>query len=127
MNISKEQDTLLKIIFGIIIFILFVYALSYQAYNQFSLKQNSIKTYGVVTRVTVEASRKSYLYYNYIVGNDTLEGRVGVDFIGSKSLKLKYLNKKFKVYYSVKNPKNSMIDLGKYNECKTTVVFFKPY
>ena len=58
MNISKEQDTLLKIIFGIIVFILFILALSNQAYDQFIIKQNKVKTLGIVKKITVKSGDK---------------------------------------------------------------------
>ena len=46
----KKQDTLLKIIFGIIVFILFVLALSSQAYNQYQIKKYKVKTFGIVKK-----------------------------------------------------------------------------
>ena len=102
-------------------------ALSSQAYDQFIIKQNKVKTIGIVKKITVRASRSVTLYYIYVAEKDTFHGHVGVDYFELESLRLNCLNKKFNVYYSAKNPNNSMIDLGKYNDSKTTVEFFKPY
>lgn len=92
------------------------YAL-YNDYKHNEILENKKETIGVITKY--QYSNYVYsLYYEFLVDNIKYKNAISVKFFkcddGTKGCK----GKEFPVYYSSKDPNNSMIDLGKYNKFK---------
>ncbi|KIX19816.1 hypothetical protein SY27_17350 [Flavobacterium sp. 316] len=121
----KLKD-LIAILIIICLFIFILKGIFKQAFNQFEIKSNNAKTVGIVYNLKI-STRSCILHYKYLVDKDTLFGAVGINPSKCDFLRENCLNRKFYVYYSLKSPKKSLINLGKYNEEKKTVEFFKPY
>jgi hypothetical protein len=108
---------------GIILIFLILFLMDYK--EQSELKENKISTTGKIIKIKSKYQARYSLVYEYYVNDKKYEGSVGITPFDCDSGKRGCVGSEFTVYYSSINPENSRIDLGMYEEFKTTVEFVK--
>ncbi|WP_299434123.1 DUF3592 domain-containing protein [uncultured Maribacter sp.] len=121
MKKNKDTDKLWAISVGIILIILALYTI----YKDYSVSENKKTVIGEIINFQHRNLSYYYIEYKYTVDKKIYTGSCGVsgDFICNNG-KEGCVGEKFTVYYSSTNPSYSKIDLGQYEEFKTTVEFF---
>jgi len=111
------------IVIGIAILFAFLFFREYS--RQLDIKTNSIATTGKIIEFRSNYQARYTLVYEYYVEEKRYTGAIGITPFNCDDGKNACIGHEFTVYYSSKNPKNSRIDLGKYEKYKTTVEFIK--
>ena len=113
----KEKD---KPFFGVIfILIIIVITLISKGQQDNDIINNGKSTIGIITKY--QFSNYSYtLTYKYYIKGTEYSKSIGIDFFKCDDGTKGCLGKKFKVMYLPRNPKKSIIDLGKFNKKKHT-------
>lgn len=109
------------IVIGIAILFTLLFFRDYK--NELDIKNKKKTTTGKIIEFREHYQAWYSIVYEYVVDNKTYEGHTGVNFFKNDNGKTGAVGDEFVVYYSSKNPKNSRIDLGKYEKYKTTVEF----
>lgn len=111
-------------LFAIIVLALFFVFIILREYKKKTdLQDNQKQTIGKVLNLISNYQARYTLTYEYFVNGKRFTGRVGVSPFKCDDGKKACIGHEFKVYYSSKTPKNSRIDLGKYEKFKTSIEF----
>lgn len=112
----KEQKKSL-IIFSAVIAIVTIVGVTFNTLKKNDLYQNSEYTKGSV--IDFHFNNNSYIIkYSYIVDGTIYTNEESIDYFKCPDGTPGCKGKEFTVRYSTKNPKNSEIDLGRFNDKK---------
>ncbi|KQC29384.1 hypothetical protein [Flagellimonas eckloniae] len=111
-------------IFLAIIVVVILGGIVFQYYKQKDIKLNEGQITGRITKFLKHGRASFGVRYEYYVNGELYAGQVGISPFSCDNGKKGCVGEEFEVYYSIKNPEYSRIDLGKYEQYKNTVEFF---
>lgn len=120
----KQSDKKYIIFFVIICLIIIIFTIE-RVYDQWELQKNSEFTEGKITDISYERRGKYYLHYEFFVKGKRYTGKTLTQVFGCFKKKNKCIGNQYSVAYSNQNPDNNDIGLGKDEEYKATIRFFK--
>jgi len=121
MEKKYSQKRISDIATLIVIGILIIGVLNYHYKKDSSVAEYKTETIGEITDYRHRKDFSYSLKYEYYVDGKKYEGSVGTGFFKCEDGTKGCVGNEVKVYYSSKEPKYSQVNLGEYEEHKTTI------